>query len=92
MTKKKRLGRGLDALLSKPVAETAAVIGDTVTPTGDTLRQIPVDLLQRDDVGVGDLPGNARQIIAAVGTKPELNIVTDAFHRVSFLIRLAISG
>ena len=42
--KKKRLGRGLDALLSKPVAETAAVTGaDSQHP----LKQIPLDLLQR---------------------------------------------
>ena len=48
MTPKKRLGRGLDALLSKPVAETAAVTGDTRDEApGDGLRQIPVDLLQR---------------------------------------------
>jgi len=39
MTKKKRLGRGLDALLSKPVAVTGQ---DT-----DTLQQIPLELLQR---------------------------------------------
>ncbi|MDH3551038.1 MAG: ParB/RepB/Spo0J family partition protein [Gammaproteobacteria bacterium] len=44
MTAKKRLGRGLDALLSKPVAETAAIPG---APHPDQLRQIPVDLLQR---------------------------------------------
>jgi len=44
MTAKKRLGRGLDALLSKPVTETAAITG--ATNDGD-LRQIPVDLLQR---------------------------------------------
>ena len=43
MTKKKRLGRGLDALLSTPAAKTPAVTGETV----DTLRKIPVDLLQR---------------------------------------------
>jgi ParB family chromosome partitioning protein len=42
--KKKRLGRGLDALLSKPVAETAAVTG---ARTDGPLQQIPVDLLQR---------------------------------------------
>ena len=48
MTPKKRLGRGLDALLSKPVAETAAVTGEAHEDTpGDGLRQIPVDLLQR---------------------------------------------
>jgi ParB family chromosome partitioning protein len=48
MTPKKRLGRGLDALLSKPVAETAAVTGEThEEAAGDGLRQIPVDLLQR---------------------------------------------
>jgi len=43
MTKKKRLGRGLDALLSKPVAQSAAVTGHDA----DTLRQIPLELLQR---------------------------------------------
>lgn len=45
MVKKKRLGRGLDALLSKPVAATAA----SKTGTSDTegLLNIPVDLLQR---------------------------------------------
>ena len=42
--KKKRLGRGLDALLSKPVAETMAVTG---AHHEGPLRQIPVDLLQR---------------------------------------------
>ncbi|MDJ0813847.1 MAG: ParB/RepB/Spo0J family partition protein [Woeseiaceae bacterium] len=48
MTPKKRLGRGLDALLSKPVAETAAVTGEHhEDAAGDGLRQIPVDLLQR---------------------------------------------
>jgi len=43
MTKKKRLGRGLDALLSKPVADNAAVT-DRKT---DGLQQIPIELLQR---------------------------------------------
>ena len=43
MTKKKRLGRGLDALLSKPVTETPAVTG----VKEETLKSIPVDLLQR---------------------------------------------
>ncbi len=46
MSPKKRLGRGLDALLSKPVAETAAVTG-TRQEAGDGLQQIPVELLQR---------------------------------------------
>ncbi len=45
--RKKRLGRGLDALLTKPVAETAAVVGDAVAHGDDGLRTIPVDLLQR---------------------------------------------
>ncbi len=46
--RKKRLGRGLDALLSKPVSETAAVVGDVAAHgTDDGLRSIPVDLLQR---------------------------------------------
>ena len=44
--KKKRLGRGLDALLSKPIAETAAVTGEH-TEADDGLRNIPVELLQR---------------------------------------------
>ena len=44
MSPKKRLGRGLDALLSKPVAETGAVMGGH---GDDSLRQLPVDLLQR---------------------------------------------
>lgn len=43
MVKKKRLGRGLDALLSKPIADTAAVTGHEA----DTLRNIPIELLQR---------------------------------------------
>jgi len=42
--RKKRLGRGLDALLSKPVAETAAVTGARAE---GPLRQMPLDLLQR---------------------------------------------
>ena len=44
MSPKKRLGRGLDALLSKPVGETTAVTGEAQV---DGLRQLPVDLLQR---------------------------------------------
>jgi len=44
MTPKRRLGRGLDALLSKPVAETAAISGKH---RADGLQQIPLDLLQR---------------------------------------------
>ncbi len=42
--RKKRLGRGLDALLSRPAAETPSVTG--VAP-GDTLKEIPIELLQR---------------------------------------------
>jgi len=45
MVKKKRLGRGLDALLSKPIGESAAVSG--APADGDRLRNIPVELLQR---------------------------------------------
>ena len=44
MTPKKRLGRGLDALLSKPVSETHAVTGEH---HADGLRELPVELLQR---------------------------------------------
>ena len=43
--RKKRLGRGLDALLSRPVTEAAAAMQE---PGMDgPLREIPVDLLQR---------------------------------------------
>jgi ParB family chromosome partitioning protein len=42
--KKKRLGRGLDALLSKPVAETKSVSGFR---QDGPLKDIPLDLLQR---------------------------------------------
>ncbi len=42
--KRQRLGRGLDALLSKPVSETAAVTGDV---PADKLKAIPLELLQR---------------------------------------------
>ncbi len=41
--KKKRLGRGLDALLSKPADEFVKA----AEPKADGLRNIPVDLLQR---------------------------------------------
>jgi ParB family chromosome partitioning protein len=50
MTKKKRLGRGLDALLSKPaVTATAPVRTDATADelAADQLRKIPVELLQR---------------------------------------------
>jgi ParB family chromosome partitioning protein len=46
MSPKKRLGRGLDALLSKPATEPKAVSTDSQKPQ-DGLRDIPVDLLQR---------------------------------------------
>ena len=42
--RKKRLGRGLDALLSKPVVEPVAVSGDA---DKSGLKKIPLDLLQR---------------------------------------------
>ena len=41
--KKKRLGRGLEALLSKPVADTASVTGGDQ----DTLKNIPLERLQK---------------------------------------------
>jgi len=44
MTPKRRLGRGLEALLSKPVAESTAVTGKV---SADGLRELPVELLQR---------------------------------------------
>ena len=44
-TRKKRLGRGLDALLSRPTAATTpSAAGDA---PGDTLKELPVELLQR---------------------------------------------
>jgi ParB family chromosome partitioning protein len=46
MSPKRRLGRGLDALLSKPAAETASVAG---TSNQGGLRHIPVELLQRGE-------------------------------------------
>ena len=42
--RKKRLGRGLDALLSRPSADTPSVSGTT---PGDALKEIPLELLQR---------------------------------------------
>jgi ParB family transcriptional regulator, chromosome partitioning protein len=47
MNKKKRLGRGLDALLSRPAAESSGAPAAAAETSGDTLRNIPVDLLQR---------------------------------------------
>jgi ParB family chromosome partitioning protein len=50
MSKKKRLGRGLDALLSKSSSgRGASDVGaaDVAEAAGDKLRYIPVDLLQR---------------------------------------------
>jgi len=46
MTPKRRLGRGLDALLSKPATTAAATDGQQSTGD-DELRQLPVELLQR---------------------------------------------
>jgi len=43
MSKKKRLGRGLDALLSKPIAESPSVTGHEP----DDLKNVPIDLLER---------------------------------------------
>jgi ParB family chromosome partitioning protein len=47
VTKKKRLGRGLDALLSQSSARAQEAGEDTPAGESDTLREIPVDLLQR---------------------------------------------
>lgn len=47
MTKKKRLGRGLDALLSKPAAPDAPAASAAASHDRDTLQNIPLDLLQR---------------------------------------------
>jgi len=50
MTAKKRLGRGLDALLSKPAPKAATATSDASDvsgASGESLRQIPVELLQR---------------------------------------------
>ncbi len=46
MTPKKRLGRGLDALLSKPAADGPAALRERAVE-GEGLREVPVDLLQR---------------------------------------------
>ena len=47
MSPKKRLGRGLDALLSKPAAATTPADDAPAPAGGDALRDIPVELLQR---------------------------------------------
>jgi len=48
MSPKKRLGRGLDALLSKPVSESRALSHSAGDPDiGEGLRNLPVELLQR---------------------------------------------
>jgi len=71
--KKKRLGRGLDALLSKPIAETAAVTGAS---GDDGMRQIPLDLLQRgqyqprDDIRQDSLEDLANSIRAQGVVQP----------------------
>src|SRR5690606_30390672 len=45
--RKKRLGRGLDALLSKPVAPAPETAQAAREAPGDRLASLPVDLLQR---------------------------------------------
>ncbi len=47
MTPKKRLGRGLDALLSKPANKAATASNDDPVTSEESLRHIPVELLQR---------------------------------------------
>jgi len=47
VTKKKRLGRGLDALLSQSSARAAESGERPAAGESDSLREIPVDLLQR---------------------------------------------
>ncbi len=47
MTPKKRLGRGLDALLSKPANKAATASNDGPVTSEESLRHIPVELLQR---------------------------------------------
>ena len=47
MTKKKRLGRGLDALLSKPVEDVAPKEATASSSSSDQLQNLPVELLQR---------------------------------------------
>lgn len=75
MTKKKRLGRGLDALLSKPVAKTAAVTGSGAENV-DGLLHIPVDLLERgqyqprDDMRQDSLEELAKSINAQGVVQP----------------------
>lgn len=83
MTKKKRLGRGLDALLSKPVAETASAGSSEKTDAGGLL-QIPIDLLERgqyqprDDMRQDSLQDLAKSIEAQGVVQP---IVARPVHR-----------
>ncbi len=75
MTKKKRLGRGLDALLSKPVAKAAVVTGGGAK-NADGLLHIPVDLLERgqyqprDDMRQDSLEELAKSINAQGVVQP----------------------
>ncbi len=70
--KKKRLGRGLEALLSKPIADTASVTGDD----RDALRNIPLEHLQkgqyqpRVDMRLDTLQDLANSIKAAGVVQP----------------------
>jgi len=47
MSPKKRLGRGLDALLSKPAARAVDKDDSSASAPGDRLQQVPVEHLQR---------------------------------------------
>lgn len=75
MTKKKRLGRGLDALLSKPVADTA-LASSSATEDTSGLLQIPIDLLERgqyqprDDMRQDSLEDLAKSIKAQGVVQP----------------------
>ena len=75
MTKKKRLGRGLDALLSKPVTATAAVSSSEKEAAGGLLH-IPIDLLERgqyqprDDMRQDSLEELAKSITAQGVVQP----------------------
>ena len=44
---------------------------------------MPLDFLQRDDVGALDLVGDARKIVAAVLAEPVLDVVGDELHRLT---------
>ena len=62
-------------MVGKPRAKDRWRIDTTRAPP------IPIDFLQRDDVGGFDFFRDSRQIIPAVFSEPELDIIGGELHR-----------